>query len=99
LRAYSRHRAHANVLDNPGEHDITANVNFTQLQLAGERAGLRTEGLFTQPQFLTQIATTAGQAGRCGAAESWTSAQARQFQTLVHPEHLGRAFRVLVQSR
>jgi hypothetical protein len=29
----------------------------------------------------------------------WTSAQARQFQTLTHPEHLGRAFRVLVQSR
>jgi hypothetical protein len=23
----------------------------------------------------------------------------RQFQTLTHPEHLGRAFRVLVQSR
>ena len=34
-----------------------------------------------------------------GSEGGWTSAQARQFQTLTHPEHLGRAFRVLVQSR
>ena len=27
------------------------------------------------------------------------SSRTRQFQTLTHPEHLGRAFRVLVQSR
>jgi hypothetical protein len=29
----------------------------------------------------------------------WTSERTRQFQTLTHPEHLGRAFRVLVQAR
>jgi SAM-dependent MidA family methyltransferase len=34
-----------------------------------------------------------------GSEDGWTSAQARQFQTLTHPEHLGRAFCVLVQSR
>jgi len=91
LRAYAQHRVQAGVLDNPGEQDITAHVNFTQLQLAGERAGLRTEGLFTQPQFLTRLAAQ--------AAETWTPAQARQFQTLTHPDHLGRAFHVLIQSR
>ncbi len=100
LRGYSRHRAQADVLDNPGEQDLTAHVNFTQLQRAGERAGLRTEGLFTQAQFFTRIATQAAeQDGRSGPAEAWTPEQARQFQTLTHPEHLGRAFRVLVQSR
>ena len=100
LRAYSRHHGKANVLDTPGEDDITAHVNLTQLQLAGEREGLRTEGLFTQPQFLTRIATRAVEQDEPnGSAETWSPAQARQFQTLVHPEHLGRAFRVLVQSR
>ncbi|HEU0009797.1 MAG TPA: SAM-dependent methyltransferase [Verrucomicrobiae bacterium] len=100
LRVYSRHRAQADVLDNPGEQDITAHVNFSQLQRVGERAGLRTDGLFTQAEFLTQIATrTSDRDGRGLLAEAWTPAQARQFQTLVHPEHLGRAFRVLVQSR
>jgi hypothetical protein len=29
----------------------------------------------------------------------WTSQRARVLQTLVHPEHLGRAFQVLVQAR
>ena len=29
----------------------------------------------------------------------WTPERTRQFQTLTHPEHLGRSFRVLVQSR
>lgn len=100
LRSYSRHRAVADVLDEPGEQDITAHVNFTQLQLAGERAGLHTDRLFTQPQFLTGIATqVAEQTGFNSPAEAWTPEQARQFQTLTHPEHLGQAFRVLVQSR
>jgi len=100
LRACSKHHARTDVLDTPGGQDITAPVNFSQLRLAGERAGLRTEGLFTQAEFLTQIATrTTEQDGRGVLAEAWTPAQARQFQTLTHPEHLGRAFRVLVQSR
>jgi SAM-dependent MidA family methyltransferase len=100
LRAYSRHRAQADLLENPGEQDITAHVNFSQLQLAGEHAGLRTEGLFTQPQFLTRILTQAIEQHRlAGLADASTPEQARQFQTLTHPEHLGRAFRVLVQSR
>ena len=29
----------------------------------------------------------------------WTPERIRQFQTLTHPEHLGRVFRVLIQSR
>ena len=29
----------------------------------------------------------------------WTIGRTRRFQTLIHPDHLGRAFRVLVQSR
>ena len=100
LRAYSKHRAQDDVLENPGEQDITAHVNFTQLQLAGERAGLRTEELFTQPEFLTRIVTQAAEQNEPGdAPNAWSPEQIRQFQTLVHPEHLGRAFRVLVQSR
>ena len=60
----------------------------------------------TQSQFLTQIlekASKVNSPGKLVAAKrseyGWTSAQARQFQTLTHPEHLGRGFRVLVQSK
>ena len=101
VRGYSNHKATTDVLDHPGEQDLTAHVNFTQLQLAGERAGLRTEGLFTQSQFLSRIATRHAAKGWATdtVGKPWTSDQVRQFQTLTHPEHLGRAFRVLVQSR
>lgn len=97
LRAYRRQHLMEDVLADPGDQDITAPVNFTQLQLVGEACGLQTEALLSQEQFLTHIAARAWQpqAGSGG----WTQAQTRQFQTLTHPGHLGRAFRVLLQAR
>lgn len=97
LRAYCRHRASSDVLACPGEQDITAHVNFTALQAVGELAGLKTDALLTQAQFLTGVVARAWQAG--GSFAEWTPERMRQFQTLTHPEHLGRSFRVLVQSR
>ena len=97
LRGYHRHHASDDVLANPGEQDITAHVNFSAIQEAGEAAGLQTEGLISQPKFLTDIAARIWK--NPGVFGEWTPAQTRQFQTLTHPQHLGRAFRVLVQSR
>jgi len=94
LRAYHRHRVSTDVLANPGEQDLTAHVNFTALERAGESADLAGEEIISQSQFLTRIA---GKMWSGGFAPSAT--QLRQFQTLTHPEHLGRSFKVLVQSR
>jgi SAM-dependent MidA family methyltransferase len=95
-RAYHRHRSSSEVLANPGEQDITAHVNFTAIRAAGETAGLRTDTLLSQAQFLTAIAARTWKEGSSFGA--WTPERTRQFQTLTHPEHLGRSFRVLVQS-
>ena len=97
LRAYSKHRVSENVLNQPGEQDITAHVNFSAIQRAGEEQGLITEAFVSQERFLVGIAeqTWKGQ----GGFVEWDAARKRQFQTLVHPQHLGRAFRVLVQRR
>lgn len=96
LRAYHHHHVSDDLLANVGEQDLTAHVNFSAIQKAGEAAGLRTESFSTQPQFLTRILAKAVQENTFG---EWGAKQTRQFQTLTHPEHLGRAFRVLVQSR
>jgi SAM-dependent MidA family methyltransferase len=96
LRAYFRHHASDDLLANVGEQDLTAHVNFSAIQAAGESVGLKTEIFSTQSQFLTRILEKASKNNSLG---KWTSTQACQFQTLAHPEHLGRAFRVLVQSR
>jgi len=97
LRAYSRHRLSSHILANPGQQDITAQVNFTALQRAGESAGLTTELFLDQSQFLTAIAARIWK-GEIAFSE-WAAGCTRQFKTLTHPEHLGRAFRALVQSR
>jgi SAM-dependent MidA family methyltransferase len=75
---------------------LTAHVNFSAIQQAGEEAGLKTEAYCTQPQFLTRILQKAVTEKSFASLDA---KQVRQFQTLTHPEHLGRAFRVLVQSR
>jgi SAM-dependent MidA family methyltransferase len=97
LRPYRRHHIAPDPLADPGEQDLTAHVNFTALQRAGEAAGLRTELLCTQAQFLTRIAEPLWK--DTAPTPGWTSEKTRVFQTLSHPEHLGRAFQVLVQSR
>jgi SAM-dependent MidA family methyltransferase len=96
LRAYHQHRVSDDLLANVGEQDLTAHVNFSAIQAAGEAAGLTTESFQTQSQFLTRIL---GGAVKEKPFASLDARQVRQFQTLSHPEHLGRAFRVLVQSR
>ena len=97
LRGYYRHCPSSDVLAHPGEQDITSHVNFSALRSAGEALGLKTDAFLSQSQFLTQIAARFWKEKESLGALA--SVGARQFQTLTHPEHLGRAFRVLIQSR
>ncbi len=97
LRAYHRHRVSPDLLAHVGEQDLTAHVNFSELQSAGEAAGLKTEAFVTQAKFLTQIAGKIWQAPQTFG--EWTAVHTRQFQTLTHPEHLGRPFKFLLQTR
>lgn len=96
MRAYHKHHVTDDVLANVGEQDLTAHVNFSAIQKTGEAAGLTTENFLTQTRFLTQILAKTEQAKNFG---DWDNTRTRQFQTLTHPEHLGRAFRVLVQAK
>ncbi len=97
LRAYCKHHLSADVLQDPGEQDITAHVNFTGLQEVGEWAGLTTELCSTQERFLTRIASKSFRS--LAGPGGWTRGRTRQFQTLTHPTHLGHSFRVLLQAR
>jgi len=97
LRAYRKHSIMPDVLADPGEQDITAHVNFSRIAKVGLEARLETELFASQEKFLTGIAAKTWEAGaRFG---EWGGKEKRQFQTLTHPEHLGRAFRVLVQKK
>lgn len=96
-RGYRQHFPVTDLLANPGACDLTAHVNFSRIQSVGEQVGLSTLELATQSVCLTEILrqTLAAPDG----FGPWNPARNRQFQTLTHPEHLGRSFRWLVQGR
>jgi SAM-dependent MidA family methyltransferase len=97
LRAYHRHQQNGELLARVGEQDLTAQVNFTEIATAGESRGLKTEIWTSQGRFLTRVLEK--MIAQKNPLEKWTPAKTRQFQTLTHPEHLGRSFQVIVQSR
>ncbi len=55
LQCYYRHAHHADPYRNVGHQDITAHVDFTTLQQAGERCGLSTVGFTQQGLFLMAL--------------------------------------------
>jgi SAM-dependent MidA family methyltransferase len=97
LRGYSHHHISSNILRNPGEQDITANVNFSHIISAGEAAGFVTEGFGQQGQYLKQLLEKADAAP--SEFPLWTASRFRQLTSLIHPEHLGFSFKALIQAK
>lgn len=95
VRGYRRHQLTGELLATPGQQDLTAHVNFSAVELVGKSAGLQTKSFCTQGEFLTHVLKNDWPL----ATRPLTREQVRQFQTLTHPQHLGRSFRVLAQSR
>jgi len=97
LRTYRKHRMGVDPLADPGEQDLTAHVNFSEILRGGEEAGLRTEVFTSQSAFLSSIARELIE--RQLPFPPWTSKRLRQLQTLTHPQSLGASFRILAQTR
>ncbi len=97
LRAYSKHHARSELLEAVGEQDITAHVNFSLLMKAGESAGLKQEEFVPQGIYIKTVIEAIERVP--AEFPLWTPMRYRQLMSLMHPEHLGRVFKVLVQSR
>jgi SAM-dependent MidA family methyltransferase len=98
LLAYHRHAASEDVLLRVGEQDLTAHVNLTALADEAQGLGLHTLGLTTQDRFL--IAN--GILDRLGdeADDSLAATKRRlQVKQLIHPQGMGRTFKVVVLSK
>lgn len=101
LMTYRHHSASADPYQQPGEHDLTAHVNFTALAAACERQGMHVEKLRTQSQFLLGI----GEGNQfADVFEDCRIPQERakvalQLKHLIAPEGMGENFRVLIASR
>lgn len=91
LRTFSKHRAAEDPLATPGEIDITAHVDFTAVAEAAMALGCRPILFSNQGTWLTGI----GREWLLRQEGNPDPAALRQFQTLVHPAHLGGSFHVL----
>jgi SAM-dependent MidA family methyltransferase len=101
LMAFRQHSASGNPYEAPGEQDLTAHVNFTALRAGAEGAGVRTERLVTQSQFLMGIGekTEFADAFEGCRLPQERAKVALQLKHLVTPAGMGESFHVLVASR
>jgi SAM-dependent MidA family methyltransferase len=101
LMAYRDHQATESVLDVPGDQDLTAHVNFTALELWGNRSGLKRTGLVTQSRFLVALgrANQFADLYEPGQSEVEKLRARLLLKNLIHPEGLGETFRVLIQHK
>ena len=101
LLAYRRHRASDDVLANPGQTDLTAHVNFTQLIDTGRSQGFDTVRMGQQADFLSALGVgdhlVRFQERPDATLETYRAEREAVFQ-LVSPTDLGR-FQVLTQGK
>jgi SAM-dependent MidA family methyltransferase len=101
LLAYRDHTVTENLLDAPGEQDLTSHVNFTAVDLWGRRAGLVRTGLVTQSHFLVALGKGNEFADlyEPGQTEVEKLRGRLLLKNLIHPEGLGEKFQVLIQHK
>lgn len=101
LRAYRRHQLAPNPLEQPGEQDLTADVNFTALIRYGERLRLQPVFYGTQAQYLLQAGILENAAAETGTDPFRDGGVKRNLaiKHLILPGGMGERFKVLVQRK
>ena len=94
LRCYYKHTVNRDYYERPGEQDITAHVDFTNLMNAGKSAGLEVTGFTKQSHYLIAL----------GILERLNNTNKDietifKVKNLFHPEGMGDVFKVLIQHK
>jgi SAM-dependent MidA family methyltransferase len=101
LRGFSRHGFVDDLLAEPGEHDLTTSVNWTQVKAVGEKLGLKTIDFASQDKFLLNAGLLDQLQYRLDRAES--EAEKVSLTTgareMILPGGMASSFQVLVQKK
>lgn len=98
LRAYSRHRQVASILDAPGEQDLTGHICWDWMREILGRHGFTSLELLSQEAFFVRHATRAIEqiiSRRPGLPDP----DRQRLHQLIHPSNMGRKFQVLAARR
>ena len=101
LRGFSRHGFVDNLLAEPGEYDLTASVNWTQVKATGERLGFQIIKFASQDKFLLKAGLLDQLEYRLGRAETEGEKTALTIgaREMILPGGMASSFQVLVQKR
>lgn len=94
LVAIRHHQRVRDPLADPGQLDLTAHVNFTELEELGRDHGFTNYGLVDFARGLTTLAAPLLKTDQ-GLSESWI----RNFRHLTHPSFFGHSHKILVQGK
>jgi SAM-dependent MidA family methyltransferase len=101
LRAFHAHALSEDLLARPGERDLTATINWTQLERAGRDAGLETVVFERQDKFLLRAGALDQLESMCARAEN--DGERASLRTgareMILPGGMGESFQVLVQKK
>ncbi len=94
VRCFYKHTVNRDYYKRPGEQDITAHVDFTNLTNAGKSAGLEVTGFTKQSHYLIAL----------GILERLNNTNKDietilKVKNLFHPEGMGDVFKVLIQHK
>ncbi|HSE31286.1 MAG TPA: SAM-dependent methyltransferase [Pyrinomonadaceae bacterium] len=100
VRAYARHKF-VDVLTNPGDHDITAHVNWTRVQSVGSALGLKSVRFQQQDKFLLAAGLLSELERRLATApdEAEKTRLTTAAREMVLPNGMAASFQVLVQEK
>jgi SAM-dependent MidA family methyltransferase len=99
LACYALHRRDAAPLENPGQKDITAHVDFTALVQDAATCGLTLEGYTDQHHFLVGASTALLKSLDGAVPTPSTLKILRSLRTLLHPETMGTQFKAILFSK
>lgn len=97
-RAYRAHRLEDDLTAFPGEQDLTVPADFNALIAAGDAAGAALDSFESMSRFLLDGGIESFVAAAAGDDASSYKERA-QLKTLLHPEGMGEAFKVLIQRK
>jgi SAM-dependent MidA family methyltransferase len=99
LLCYYQHTLNSDPLRHIGEQDITAHVDFTSLQRAGEAVGLEPLGLVSQRRLLENLgwSTLRGMVESTPLPPTERAANLRALDSLIDPQGLGRVLSLAMQ--
>ena len=99
LACYAQHRRDDAPLENPGQKDITAHVDFTALAQDAATCGLTLQGYTDQHHFLVGASTALLKSLDGAAPTPSTLKILRSLRTLLHPETMGTQFKAILFSK